>query len=1061
MVGIVRLALRRPYTFIVMALLIMIFGVGSALRTPIDIFPSINIPVISVVFSYTGLSPDDMSGRIVTFYERSLTTSVNDIEHIESQSIPNYGIVKIFFQPTVNINAALAQVSAMSQTVLKQMPAGITPPLILSFDASSVPILQLALSSNTLSETELFDQATSFIRPQLASVAGAAIPLPYGGKVRQVQADLNQQALHTYGISANDVVNALSIQNLIIPVGPQKIGTFEYTANLNHSPSEIVAFNDLPIKTVNGTVIYMRDVAYVHDGSPPQTNVVHVDGKSAVLLAVVKAGATSTLAIISGIKQLLPSVAKTLPANLNLTAVGDQSVFVTSAVSSVVREGAIAAALTGLMILLFLGSWRSTRIITVSIPLAILASVTMLSLLGETINVMTLGGLALAVGILVDDATVTIENINWHLEHGKEIETAILDGARQIVVPATVSLICICIAFVPMFGLGGVAGYLFRPLAEAVMLALAASYVLSRTLVPTLANYLLRNQNVHGSGDAAGHAKASRNPLARFQRGFERMFESVRKIYLGLLQLCLANRIKVIAGFMAFSILSFGLAPSLGQDFFPTVDGGQIKLHIRAPTGTRIEETTTLTDRIGTAIHGIIPPNELGGIVSNIGLSVSGINMAYNNSGTIGVGDADILISLKPNHAPTDDYIKTMREKLPQQFPGTSFAFLPADIVSQVLNFGVPAPIDLQVAGRDLADNRKYANALLTKVKAIPGIADARIQQAFQQPTLDVNVDRSLTSLVGLTEKDVATAMLTTLSGSSQSAPTYWLNPANGVSYAVSVQTPQRDINTMTGLKNIPVTSSGGADTQLLGGLAKVERTNSNAVVSHYNVQPVIDIFATPQGRDLGAIASDIEKVIHDTAKDLPKGASVALRGQVSTMTSAYQQLFVGLLAAIVLIYLLIVINFQSWIDPFVIVMALPTALAGIVWILFGTGTTLSVPALTGAIMCMGVATANSILVISFARERMAAGARAMEAAFEAGGSRFRPVLMTALAMVIGMLPMAIEPGQNQPLGRAVIGGLIFATCATLFLVPTIFSLVHGRQRADANQADAATAASH
>src|ERR1700712_2172620 len=1045
MIGIVRLALRRPYTFVVMAVLILIFGTASALRTPTDLFPNINIPVISGGFSYPGLPADDMAGRIVTFYERSLPNSVNDIEHIESQSIVNYGIIKIFFQPTVNINAALAQVNGMSQTVLKQMPPGIPPPLILSFNASSVPILQLALSSDQMSETQIFDSALNFIRPALAPVPGAALPLPFGGKVRQVQADLNQQALHQYGVSANDVINALSLQNLITPVGTQKIGSYEYTVNLNDSPKAVAAFNDLPVKTVNGTVIYMRDVAYVHDGSPPQTNAVHVNGASAVLLTIMKSGASSTLDIINGVKALLPSVSQTLPSSLKLTAVGDQSVFVTDAVSSVVREGVIAAALTGIMILLFLGSWRSTLIITLSIPLAILAALTGLSLLGETINVMTLGGLALAVGILVDDATVTIENINWHLEQGKEIEPAILDGARQIVVPATVSLLCICIAFVPMFGLGGVAGYLFRPLAEAVMLALAASYLLSRTLVPTLANYLLSHQHAHGSPGEAP-AKAGRNPLARFQNGFERFFTKVSDTYLGLLELCLQNRIKLIAGFLGLTLLSFGLAPFLGQDFFPTVDGGQIKLHIRAPTGTRIEETTSLTDRIGTAIHGIIPAGELGGIVSNIGLSVSGINMAYNNSGTIGVGDADILISLKPNHAPTDDYIKTMREKLPQQFPGTSFAFLPADIVSQVLNFGVPAPIDLQVAGNDLAANRKYADPLLTKIRAIPGIADARIQQAFQQPTLDVNVDRSLTSLVGLTEKDVATAMLTTLSGSSQSAPTYWLNPANGVSYAVSVQTPQRDINTMTGLQNVPLTSATSANTQLLGGLAQVKRTNSNAVVSHYNVQPVIDIFATPQGRDLGALASDIRTVIHDTAKDLPKGASVALRGQASTMTSAYQQLFVGLAAAIVLIYLLIVINFQSWVDPFVIVMALPTALAGIVWILFGTGTTLSVPALTGAIMCMGVATANSILVISFARERMSAGVNAMAAAFEAGASRFRPVLMTALAMVIGMLPMAIEPGQNAPLGRAVIGGLIFATCATLFLVPTVFSLVHGRK---------------
>lgn len=1060
MIGVVRLALRRPYTFVVMAVLILIFGAVSALRTPTDIFPNINIPVISVVFSYTGLPADDMAGRIVTFYERSLPNSVNDIEHIESQSIVNYGIIKIFFQPTVNINAALAQVNGMSQTVLKQMPPGITPPLILSFNASSVPIFQLALSSDKMSETQIFDSALNFIRPALAPVPGAALPLPFGGKVRQVQADLNQQALHQYGVSANDIINALSLQNLITPVGTQKIGSYEYTVNLNDSPKAVKAFNDLPIKTANGTVIYMRDVAYVHDGSPPQTNAVHVNGASAVLLTIMKSGVSSTLDIINGVKSMLPSVSQTLPGNLKLTAVGDQSVFVTDAVSSVVREGVIAAALTGMMILLFLGSWRSTLIITLSIPLAILAALTGLSLLGETINVMTLGGLALAVGILVDDATVTIENINWHLEQGKDIEPAILDGAQQIVVPATVSLLCICIAFVPMFGLGGVAGYLFRPLAEAVMLALAASYALSRTLVPTLANHFLRNQQ-HGHGNETGHHKASRNPLARFQQGFEHMFETVRGTYLGLLQLCLLNRIKVIAGFLVFSFLSFGLAPYLGQDFFPTVDGGQIKLHIRAPTGTRIEETTSLTDRIGTAIHGIIPSSELDGIVSNIGLTVSGINMAYNNSGTIGVGDADILISLKPNHAPSDDYIKTMREKLPPQFPGTSFAFLPADIVSQVLNFGVPAPIDLQVAGRDLVANRKYANELLTKIRAIPGVADARIQQAFQQPTLDVNVDRSMTSLAGLTEKDVATAMLTTLSGSSQSAPTYWLNPSNGVSYAVSVQTPQRDINTMSGLKNIPVTSAAAANSQLLGGIAKVDRSVSNAVVSHYNVQPVIDIYATPQGRDLGALASDIQNAVHDSAKDLPKGASVALRGQVSTMTSAYQQLFVGLAAAIVLIYLLIVINFQSWVDPFVIIMALPTALAGIVWVLFGTGTTVSVPALTGAIMCMGVATANSILVISFARERMAAGASAMAAAFEAGEARFRPVLMTALAMVIGMLPMAIEPGQNTPLGRAVIGGLIFATCATLFLVPTIFSLVHGHQVEHANQADGSASPSH
>jgi multidrug efflux pump subunit AcrB len=1040
-VGLVRLALRRPYTFIVMALLIMIFGVASAFRTPTDIFPDINIPVVSVVFSYTGLPPDDMAGRIVTFYERALTTSVNDIEHIESQSVPDYGIIKIFFQPTVNINAALAEVSAMSQTVLKQMPAGVTPPTILSFNASSVPILQLALASQQLSETILFDQATSFIRPQLASVAGAAIPLPYGGKVRQVQADLNQQALHTYGISANDVVNALSIQNLITPVGTQKIGTFEYTVNLNASPPDIAAFNDLPIKTVNGTVIYMRDVADVHDGSPPQTNVVHVDGKNAVLLAVIKSGAVSTLSIISGIKQLLPSVTKTLPSGLNLTAVGDQSVFVTSAVSSVVREAIIAAALTGLMILLFLGNWRSTLIISISIPLAILASLTVLSALGETINVMTLGGLALAVGILVDDATVTIENINRHLEGGEEIETSILHGAQEIVVPASISLTCICLAFVPMFGLGGVAGYLFRPLAEAVVFALIASYILSCTLVPTLANYLLR-----GQAHEAATIGASRNPLVRFQQGFERRFEALRSGYGGLLVLGLENRGKLIAGFVGFSLLSFGLAPFLGQDFFPSVDGGQIKMHVRAQTGTRIEETTRLADRIGAAIHRIIPADELDSIVDNIGLSVSDINMAYNNSGTIGVEDADILISLKPHHAPTAGYVKTMRERLPRMFPSAAFAFLPADMVSQILNFGVPAPIDLQIVGSDEQANRKYANLLLSRIRRIPGIADARVQQAFQQPTLNVNVDRSLAGLVGLSEKDAATAMQTTLSGSSQTSPTYWLNPKTGVSYPVSIQTPTNTLATTNGLKNIPVTSI-GTNTQLLGGLATIERTVSNAVVSHYNVRPVIDIFATPQGRDLGGIVADIRKLMQEMAHEVPNGASVALRGQVTTMTNAYQQLFIGLALALVLIYLLIVVNFQSWLDPFVIVVALPTALAGIVWMLFASNTALSVPALTGAITCMGIATANSILVISFARERLAEGADPITAAIEAGSTRFRPVLMTALAMIIGMIPMALEPSQNAPLGRAVIGGLLFATCATLFLVPTMFSVVHARDR--------------
>ncbi len=1052
MVEIVKLALRRPYTFIVLALLIFLFGVISIIRTPTDIFPNINIPVISVVFSYNGLPPDDMAGRIVTYYERAVTTSVNDVQHIESQSIRNYGIVKIYFQPSVNINAALAEIAGVSQTVLKQMPPGITPPTILRYDASSVPIVQLALSSDKLSESTLFDDASSFIRPQLASVPGAAIPLPFGGKVRQVQADLDQQALHTYGLSANDVVNALSAQNRITPVGTEKIGSQEYVVNLNDSPRTIAAFNDLPVKTVNGAVVYMRDVAFVHDGSPPQTNVVHVDGKNAVLLSVIRGGSTSTLDIISGIKARLPAVAKTMPASLKLTTVGDQSGFVESAITDVVREAVIAAALTALMILLFLGSVRSTLIITISIPLAILTSVTALSLLGETINVMTLGGLALAVGILVDDATVTIENVNRHLDLGQDIETAIVSGAREIIGPATVSLTCICIAFVPMFTLGGIAGYLFRPLAEAVVFALIASYALTYTLVPTLAHRLLRREPA-----GAPLASPARNPLRRlgaaltgFQNAFERRFEALRQRYRGLLQSALQHRHALVGGFLGFSLLSSGLVPFLGQDFFPAVDGGQIKLHVRAPIGTRIEETTRLCDRVGVAIRQIIPGDKLASVVDNIGLSVSGINMAYNNSGTIGVEDADILISLAPRHAPTADYVRAMRRDLPRMFPGSTFSFLPADMVSQILNFGAPAPIDLQVVGSDLPADRDYANRLLARITRIPGVADARIEQTFGQPTLDVSVDRSLAGLTSLSERDAATAMLDTLAGSTQTDPTYWLNPVTGVSYPVAVQTPQRDVDTLTALQDLPLTSGAGGDAgpQLLGGLAATNRDKSDGLVSHYDVRPVIDIYATQQGRDLGGIAADVRKAVNETVQALPRGATTELRGQVATMTSAYSQLFAGLALAIVPIYLVMVVNFQSWLDPFVVITALPTALAGIAWILFVTGTRLSVPALTGAIMCMGVATSNSVLVVAFARERLAAGADAVTAAMEAGGTRFRPVIMTALAMTIGMVPMATLPGQNEPLGRAVIGGLMFATCATLVFVPTMFSIVHAHRPA-------------
>ena len=1040
MVALVRIALSKPYTFVVMALLILIFGVMSVLRTPIDIFPDIRIPVISAVWSYTGLPPDGMAGRIVSIYERGLTTTVNNIQHIESQSLAGMGIVKIFFQPNVNINTALAQVTAISQTALKQMPAGITPPIILVYNASSVPIIQLALSSNHYSQTQLNDLAMNFIRPQLTTVPGASIPLPYGGASRQLQIDLNQQALHAYGISAADVVSALSSQNLITPAGTEKIGKFEYTVSLNDLPLRMASFSNLPIKVVNGTVIYMRDVGTVHEGSPPQTNRVELDGQPGVLMTIQKNGSVSTLDIIAGIKQRLPEVRQIVPPDLDIRAVGDQSVFVKQSVSAVIREGAIAAGLTALMILLFLGSWRSTLIITISIPLAILTSITVLSLLGETINVMTLGGLALAVGILVDDATVTIENINYHLEQGKKIEPAILDGAQQIVLPATVSLLCICIAFVPMFGLGGVAGYLFRPLAEAVVFAMIASYVLSRTLVPTMANFLLRNVPVHPHG--VPKAK-SRNPMKRFQQGFENGFEAVRSVYRGLLDLALRHRLAAIAGFLGIAVLSMGLVPYLGQNFFPDVDSGEIKLHVRAQTGTRLEEVTGLVERITQTVRSLIPPDQIAGIVNNIGLPGSGINLTYSNSGTVSVADTDMLITLKGEHRPTPQIVKMLREKLPPLYPGTVFSFLPADMVTQILNFGMPAPIDVQIVGNNLGSSRKYADEVLAKLRHIPGVADARIQQAFQAPTLNVNVNRTLAGMVGLTESAAATNMLDTLGGSTQTTPIYWLDPSNGVSYPVAIQTPQYAMSSLGDLDNLPLHA--GDSTQLLGGLATIRPGPSDAVVTHYNTRPTIDIYATPQGRDLGGIARDIHQVLAETAHDLPRATTVELLGQVSTMTSAYSQLYFGLGFSIVLIYLLIVVTFQSWLDPFVIVLALPFALTGIVWMLFVTGTTLSVPALTGAIMCMGVATANSILVISFARERLRAGRNAVQAALEAGSTRFRPVLMTALAMIIGMTPMAIEPGQNAPLGRAVIGGLIFATCATLFFVPMVFSLVHAR----------------
>jgi multidrug efflux pump subunit AcrB len=1057
MLAIVRLALRRPYTFVVLAILVLIFGTLAALRTATDIFPDIKIPVIAVVWTYRGLAPDDMAGRVIYYYERQLSTAVNDIEHIESQSLTGIGIVKIYFRPGVDIRTATAQVTSLSQTVLKQMPPGITPPLILNYNASTVPILQLALSSPDLSEQKLFDLGQNFIRPALATVQGSAIPSPYGGKERQIQIDLDPQALQAHNLSAEDVENAIAAQNQIIPAGTTKIGQFEYNVNLNDSPVGVEALNDLPIRSTNGTTEYIRDVAHVRDGFPPQRNIVRMDGRRAVLMTVLKSGSASTLDIIAGVKALLPKLKETLPSSLHLAALADQSIFVKAALSGVIREGVIAAALTSLMILLFLGSWRSTAIIAVSIPLAVLSSVAMLSALGQTLNIMTLGGLALAVGILVDDATVTIENINWHLERGKTIEAAILDGAEQIVAPAFVSLLCICIAFLPMFFLPGVSGFLFAPMAEAVVFAMIASFILSRTLVPTMANYLLAEHgtrhdvDVMRSHDAEIDRKSTHNPFILVQHAFEKRFEQVRAGYLGLLTLALEHRGVFVAGFLAVVAASFALTPFLGRNFFPAVDSGVINLHVRAPIGTRIEETAALFDHIEQRIRAVVPPGQLDSIVDNIGLPVSGINRAYSNDGGVGPEDGDILITLKEDHDPTAGYVHTLRKVLPKSFPGSTFSFLPADIVSQILNFGAPAPIDVLVSGPNKAANEAYASELTRRVATVPGTADVRLQQSSHYPEFAIDVDRTRANELGVTERDVTNSLVVNLTGSIQVAPAFWLNPRTGVSYPIVAQTPQYRLDTLSQLENIPVTGSRPGDSQLLGAISTIHREDSDAVVSHYAIEPAFDVYATTQGRDLGAVAGDIQKVIDAAAKDRPKGTTVSLRGQVETMNSAFSGLFFGLAEAIVLIYLLIVVNFQSWTDPFVIVSALPAALAGIVWMLFATDTTLSVPALTGAIMCMGVATANSVLVVSFAREQLAAtGGDAIKAAIQAGTTRFRPVLMTALAMIIGMAPMALGLGeggeQNAPLGRAVVGGLIAATCATLFFVPVVFSIAHRKK---------------
>jgi multidrug efflux pump subunit AcrB len=1047
MLAIVRIALSRPYTFIVAALLILLVGTLAALRMPVDIFPSINIPIIGVAWQYQGLPPDQMAGRIITPFERALTTTVNDIEHIEANSYTTFGIVKIYFHPSVNIATANAQVTAISQTLLKQMPPGATPPLIVNYSASTVPIIQLALSGKGLTEQNLADLGMNFVRPRLVTVQGAGIPWPFGGKTPQVMFDLDTAALQSRGLTGLDVANALAAQNLNTPAGTEKIGDYEYTVNLNSAPSQIPELADLPIKSVGGAMVYMHDVAQVHNGNAVQVNVVHVDGNRSVLLSVFKNGSTSTLDIVGGIKKMLQVIRPSLPDELDIKPIADQSIFVRASIQGVIREGVIAAALTSLMILLFLSSWRSTLIVTTSIPLAILGAIGALSAIGETLNIMTLGGLALAVGILVDEATVTIESINYHLEQGKEVEAAIMDGASQIVVPAFVSLVCICIVFIPMFFLSGVARFLFVPMAESVMFAMVFSFLLSRTLVPTMAKYLLRMRLAHAGGQGQDTGPLpSMNPLVRFQRSFEARFAQLRASYHDLLALAIEHRRLFIGGFVGFIAASFLLAPFLGRNFFPQVDGGQMLLHVRAPVGMRIEETAARFADVEKAIREVIPPAEVAAVVDNIGTYLSSINTIYNNTGTIGESDGDIQISLNEGHAPTADYVNRLRDELPRRFPGMSFSFLPADIVSQILNFGAPAPIDLQIRGNDLGADYAYANKLLAQVRHIPGVADARIQQSAALPRFDVNIDRTRAQYTGVTAADVTNSLVVNLASSSQVAPVYWLNAKNGVTYPIAMQTPQYQVDSLSALQNLPINAS-GAPTTVLGGIAEIRRTHGDAVISQYDISPMVEIYATTRGRDLGAVSNDIQKIVAQNDKDKPKGAIVALVGQTATMNSAYSGLLFGLLGAIVLVYFVVVINFQSWSDPFVIITALPAALAGIIWMLFATHTTLSVPALTGAIMCMGVATANSVLVISFAREKLTEIGDATQAALQAGFVRLRPVLMTALAMVIGMLPMALGLGeggeQNAPLGRAVIGGLIFATVSTLFFVPVMFSILH------------------
>ena len=1067
---IVRLALRRPYTFAVFAILLLLIGAFSIIQMPTDIFPNINIPVVSVVWQYAGLSAQEMANRIVSPDERSMTTTVNDIEHIESQSLNGVAVIKIYFQPHVDIGSAVAEVSAICEVQLRSLPPGTTPPFIIQFNASSVPVLQLGLAGQGLSEQQLNDLGTNNIRTQLATVEGASIPYPFGGKQRQIQVDLDIQKMQAKGVSPIDVVNAVSAQNLIAPSGTMKVGNYEYAIETNSAPSVVNDLNNLPVKAVNGAVIYIRDVAHVRDGFPPQTNIVRVDGQRATLVSILKTGSASTLDIIAGIQKKLPIIKEQLPPQLRINPLSDQSIFVRGAINGVVREALIAACLTGAMILIFLGSFRSTIIIAVSIPLSILSSLIMLSVLGETINIMTLGGLALAVGILVDDATVEIENINRNLESGKEIEQAILDGAAQIAVPALVSTLAICIVFVPMFFLSGVSRYLFVPLAEAVVFAMLASYLLSRTVVPTMAKFLLKE---HTDEDAVLRQK-SRNPFVVFQRGFEHYFEKFRGGYIRLLTFAVDHATIFVVCFLLLCVTSVAvIAPWLGQDFFPSVDSGAFKIHVRAHTGTRIEDTAALCDRVDNAIRREIPKDEVVTIIDNIGLPYSGYNLSYSTNASVGTADADVSVQLSEKHHPTGPYVTHLRETLLREFPGVTFYVLPVDIVTQILNFGLSSPIDIQIIGQNLNANRIYAEKLLNDVKYVAGTADTRIQQPFDEPHFTVNVDRTRAQEVGLTQKDVATSILVALSGSFQTTPNFYLDPKNGVSYNIAIQAPQYNINSVAQLQSLTVTGSGSAipnsmlaspsvpngstaapgshqSVQVLGNLSSIDPGTELGTVSHYDVQPVLDIYANVEGTDLGSVTRKINTIVANHKKDVPRGTQVILRGESETMAKSYIGLLAGLAFSILLVYFLIVVNFQSWLDPFLIISALPAAIAGIAWFLFLTGTRLSVPALTGTIMCMGVATANSILVVSFAREQLEElVGDARKAALNAGFVRFRPVLMTALAMIIGMVPMALGLGdggeQNAPLGRAVIGGLMLATVATLFFVPTFFSALHGR----------------